>query len=331
MKIGIISDAHIFNRCAISPDKYKDVIYDKFKGVDFIVDCGDLTDKSSLTAEQIDTLTNIFSNLNKKMYYVAGNHDSLGGTTVASIFDLKPNIEVIREPKVIDNMLFIPYIGNKTELFSKLDSLDLTDSLPLAFSHLNLTQNFYAMLPFNDDTAKQLHKYADVIFNGHIHTPESYKTLFGDIYNIGSCSSLTYGDEHIPCYSIYDTENKNLMHYTIEDTVVHYTCIIKDGLVPSSVYPDIDSLVTNHFVCCRFRLPNDCIGGLDLKKNVKHRFENNDRVELYFDYIKTQNSDTISVSVNKINKISLAEQLIKSFEKDMGVVLSDNIKKKVLN
>ena len=58
---------------------------------------------------------------------------------------------------------------------------------------------------------------------------------------------------------------------------------------------------------------------------------NLDRVELYFDYIKTQNSDTISVSVNKINKISLAEQLIKSFEKDMGVVLSDNIKKKVLN
>lgn len=328
MKILIITDAHLFHRYAITTTKYHDIL--KNEDYDIVVDCGDLTNNSSLMAPQLDKISHIYDDINKPVYIIAGNHDSLSGTTIASIFNMKNNIKIITKPTILDNMLFVPYTDDIKTLSQKLDAI-VEDQLDFMFSHLNLTSNFYATIPFKD--AKILHKYAETIFNGHIHTIEENKTIFGKIYNLGSCSNLTFGDDHIPCYSIYDTKTKTLSKVEIEKSIIHKNYKIYDVESIDEILEDIGKRFSKYKLRCKFYLYNTP-ESIYIRKQINDKIKNEENViGCVFDYIKQ--SDNKSKQIKKVeNKKqdtkSLCIKLIDLFEENTNILLQDEIKKELL-
>lgn len=334
MKFGIITDAHLFHRYAIKPEKYKEIIQNLNNNpeIKFIVDCGDLTDKSILTAPQVEILTHIFDHIVKPVYIIAGNHDSLEGTTVATALELNPNVKVIKEPTIINDLLFVPYVNTTKELYSKLNGLVSDNHIPkYAFSHINVTSNIYSMIPFRD--VDKLFKYAKYWYNGHIHTEEEHLTAFGRFMNIGACSSLTFGDNHIPCYTIVnvnDNETVNVENYGIDESIIH-KIFSTENL--DKVYDEINYATRFYKIRCRFKLPNN-ESSLEIRKQICQRFEDNSNIlSLNFDYIKTEikkQKQEIKVDKEKL-KLSLYEQLFQRFEEDTQLSISKEIKKELMS
>lgn len=325
MNILVISDAHLFHKYAIKPEEYNNILIEAGNTCDCIIDCGDLTDKSNLTAPQLDVLSKIFDGVKIPVYLVAGNHDSLSETTVASIFESNPLIKVIKnKPQIIDNMLFVPYTDNIKELTKELDNL-VKEPVKYAFSHLNVTENIYATLSFRD--VKKLHKYAQIWFNGHIHQDEENKTAFGTFYNVGACSNLTFGDSHIPGYCIFDTEKDFLHKLSIDNSIVH-KCFKTDNL--ESVYEKIEYATRFYRMRCKFYLQNKQ-ESVELRKQIKEKLEQNSQViGITFDYIKAKDEiKQLKQKVELKNKVSLSEQLITLFEKDTKIKLQDEIKREL--
>lgn len=333
MKFGIITDAHLFHRYAIKPEKYKEIIQNLNDNteIDFVVDCGDLADKSILTAPQVEILTHIFDHVTKPVYIVAGNHDSLEGTTVATALELNPNVKVIKEPTVVDNLLFVPYVNTAKELYSKLNNLILGNNIPkYAFSHINVTSNIYSMIPFKD--VDKLFKYAKYWYNGHIHTKEERLTAFGVFINVGACSNLTFGDNHIPCYTIVDVNDEiiNVENYGIDGSIIHKVFSTENL---DKVYDEINYATRFYKMRCRFKLPNN-ESSLEIRKQICQRFKDNSNVlSLNFDYVKTEvkkQRQEIKVDKEKL-KSNLYEQLFQHFEEDTQLSISKEIKKELMS
>lgn len=326
MKILIITDAHLFHKYAITTKKYHDIL--KNEDYDIIVDCGDLTNNSSLTAPQLDKISHIYDNIIKPIYIVAGNHDSLSGTTIASVFSMKNNIKIITKPIILDNMLFVPYTDDIKTLYQNLDSI-VKDQVNFMFSHLNLTSNFYATIPFKD--AKILHKYAEIVFNGHIHTIEENKTAFGKIYNLGSCSNLTFGDNHTPCYSVYDTEQKILNRIEIKNSTIHKNYKVLDIDDVGSILKNIKDNYKDYKLRCKFYLYNTP-ESITIRKQINNKIKDTENIiGCVFDYIKQDKIKQIKKTENKKQDIqSLCTKLINLFEENTSIMLQDEIKKELL-
>ena len=331
MKIGIISDAHLFHKYAITPKSYLNILTNSFKDVDFIVDCGDLTDKYTLTAPQLNELFDIFSFVNKPLYIVAGNHDSLNKTTIANILELNNNIKVITEPIMIDSYLFIPYTNNMTDLFKKLNNI-VTKQANIMFSHLTITDNIYADISYKN--LKKLFKYSNNIFNGHIHDIDDKNTIYGNFCNIGSCSSLTYGDNHIPCYIIYDTETNKYERHTIKDSIIHCNFSIKEDSDVDKLLDSINIKTKDFYLCCKISLSNSD-ENIERRKTISNKLKDNNKViNVTFSYIKSNSkiADKIQndiIDANKINQ-SVTSQFIDLFETKNNIEMIKEIKEYLL-
>lgn len=334
MKFGVITDAHLFHRYAIKPEKYKEIIQNlnNSSEIKFIVDCGDLTDKSILTAPQVEILTHVFDHVTKPVYIIAGNHDSLEGTTVATALELNPNVKVIKEPTVVDDLLFVPYVNTAKELYSKLNNLVRGNNIPkYAFSHINVTSNIYSMIPFRD--VDKLFKYAKYWYNGHIHTEEESLTAFGRFINIGACSNLTFGDNHIPCYTtinVDDNEIVNVENHYINESIIHKVFNTENL---DKVYNEINYATRFYKMRCRFKLPNN-ESSLEIRKQICQKFKDNSNIlSLNFDYVKTEvkkQKQEIKVDKEKL-KSNLYEQLFQHFEEDTQLSISKEIKKELMS
>lgn len=334
MKFGVITDAHLFHRYAIKPEKYKEIIQNlnNSSEIKFIVDCGDLTDKSILTAPQVEILTHVFDHVTKPVYIIAGNHDSLEGTTVATALELNPNVKVIKEPTVVDDLLFVPYVNTAKELYSKLNNLVRGNNIPkYAFSHINVTSNIYSMIPFRD--VDKLFKYAKYWYNGHIHTEEESLTAFGRFINIGACSNLTFGDNHIPCYTtinVDDNEIVNVENHYINESIIHKVFNTENLY---KVYNEINYATRFYKMRCRFKLPNN-ESSLEIRKQICQKFKDNSNIlSLNFDYVKTEvkkQKQEIKVDKEKL-KSNLYEQLFQHFEEDTQLSISKEIKKELMS
>lgn len=324
MKIGIISDAHLFHKYSTSPEMYSDIIINNFKDVDFIVDCGDITDKYTITAPQLNSLFNTFSAINKPFYIVAGNHDSLDKTTVASILKLNNNIKVISEPTQIDDFLFVPYTNNIQSLYKNLNNI-VTRQARIMFSHLTITDNVYADIHYKN--LNKLFKYANVIVNGHIHQDDYVSTIYGDFYNIGSCSSLTYGDNHIPCYSIYDLDKNKNERFNIKNSIIHCSYILKQEQDVDIILNDIQDKVKDYKLCCKISLSNTD-KNIENRKRISTKLKNNDRiVNVTYSYTNNQNNSKKNIkSVLVKNELSIGEQFIQLFENKNNTKIDKEVK-----
>lgn len=329
MLIGIVSDAHLFHKNART-SVFKKLINDLQDKVDFIVDCGDLLDKNVVDSEQAAELFDIFNNIKVPYYIVKGNHDALNGVSLASLLPLNKNITVCNDVTVRGDFLFVPYVDSVSTLFKKLDSLDLEEPKKYMFSHLNITSNFYATFSLEDtEKLKQLFRYSSTIFNGHIHTPESKHTLFGDVYNVGSVSSLTYGDEHIPSYSIFDTKTNTFVKTEqIVDSIIHKTIKLTDD----SYKDEIDDFVNKNskmLINWRVQLPNTT--DVETKQNIREYLKNfNNTQNICFSYLATvRKTEKDQNSLSKELKQPLVDLLIQQFSKDTGLKLKNDIIKEL--
>ena len=331
MRIGVVSDAHLFHKNA-DAHLYKQVLQElQNKNVDYIVDCGDVLDKNTIDSVQSSILYDIFSSITTPMHIVRGNHESLSGTSLTSILKMNKNIIIHNNIEISDGMLFVPYTNSVSELINKLNTLDLTSSVKFAFSHLNLTSNLYAMIPFQK--MQNLFLFADNWFNGHIHTPEYQSSLYGEIHNVGSVSSLTYGDEHIPCYMIITTDNNNndvkIKKYNIFGSVIHKTVDISSG---EDLFKLGDFYNSNkdYRIAWRVKLPNSF--SVTEKENIRTILASfHNTYEIQFSYLKTtitkQNNTILQQTTNK--QLSMIKQLFQNYEKDTGVILNKELKREL--
>lgn len=324
MIIGLITDAHLFHRNS-QPQLYKKTIMELQSDVDIIVDCGDLLDNYTLNAVQASELQDIFKDISIPFYIVRGNHESLGGYSLTTLLSMNPNIYVCNDIEIHQNMLFIPYMDNITELYKKLKDLKLTEPVKYAFSHLNITSNFYATIPF--EKTQKLHMFAENIINGHIHNIETNNTIYGNVYNIGSFSSLTYGDEHIPCCTILDTETEYIEKYTIDSSIIHKTISIytqNDNIN----FTEIADEYLNMKINWRIKLPNNFY--VEERKKIKEQLsqlENTNKIQ--FDYNSLVNSVKRKTKESNKEKIPLIQQLFMQYEQETGITLLDEIKKEL--
>lgn len=186
------------------------------------------------------------------------------------------------------------------------------------------------MIPFRD--VDKLFKYAKYWYNGHIHTEEERLTAFGRFINIGACSNLTFGDNHIPCYTIVNVNNKtvNVENHVIGESVIHKVFNTENL---DKVYDEINYATRFYKMRCRFKLPNN-ESSLEIRKQICQRFKDNSNVlSLNFDYVKTEvkkQRQEIKVDKEKL-KSNLYEQLFQHFEEDTQLSISKEIKKELMS
>lgn len=328
MKIGILSDVHLYHKNS-QPQLFKKLIEDLQTQVDIIVDCGDLLDNNVINATQSYELKQIFENINIPYHIVMGNHDSLGGVSLASLLSMNSNIIVHNtvDFAYIDKeklwLLFVPYTNNIKNLIKHLNST-IKEPVKYVFSHLNITNNIYADIPIKK--TEKLFKYGDVWFNGHIHQQEEYHFLFGSFYNIGSVSSLTFGDSHIPRYLILDTEKQEdyLTVHEIKNSIIHITITDINNLSFLSEYENSEFKIN-----WRILLPNNFY--VEERQNIKEKLSKLDCTNnIVFSYTKINLNETKnikkSIKSNETKK-PLIQQLIEQYTKDN--VLNEKIIKKL--
>lgn len=333
MRIGVVSDLHLGHKnCNLN--LFKITLQQlQQKQVDFIVDCGDIIDHNYITAIEAEELRKIFSDLSVDYHIVRGNHDTLANTSVSSLLSLNKNIYVHNKTEIYNDVLFVPYVNNVTELMHNLKELKMSSAKTIAFSHLNLTSNIYAMLPF--EKAQNLFLYADNWFNGHIHMPEQYNSVYGNIYNVGSVSSLTYGDEHIPCYCILEIDHSQqvkFMRYNIQGSLIHKTL----DIISDTDYNKLSLFYENnreYNIAWRIRIPNS-FSMVDREKIRNIIMEFYGVKEIQFSYLM-QPSQVYSKIDTKQEKtktdVSLMEQLFSNYEKDKKITLDSDLKKELLS
>lgn len=330
MKIGIISDAHLFHKKAIRPEMYKKILHEDFKNVHSIIDCGDLTDKSSVTADQLDILADIFDGLDKPLYFVAGNHDSIHNASVTNILKLHRNTTIITEPTVLDSMLFVPYMdGTPAQILKRIGSV-CKEQVNFAFSHLNISRNIYSQFHTDKEDSKKLNKYAKYWFNGHIHEcEEGQPNIFGQVWNIGSCSSLTFGDTHLPNYLIIDIDTDgaiSVKYKVIPGSIAH--SVVKSDKDVKQLQNTARTYGIKFNV--RYDLPNNP-ESLEKRKSIREALPllSEEVASVQFSYIKDKSTDNKNKTEEKdteFTKTPLAQQLIEQFEKDNSVKLHNDIK-----
>ena len=323
LKIAILSDVHLFHKNS-QPDLFHRYIKEIQEKVDIIVDCGDILDSNIIDASQSYKLKEIFNDIKIPYHIVMGNHDSLNGVSLASLLSMNKNIFVHNNIDFSfygkhDTLLYIPYTNNIKELYKILNSV-IIEQPDYVFSHLNITDNFYSDISFSN--LEELYKYCSVWFNGHIHQDQKDKSIFGDFYNVGSFSSLTYGDEHIPKYLILDTETKLINEYIISGSIIHKTITAIEDFDFASFSEKYKDMKINW----RIKIPNNFF--VEKRNKIKEQLMslvNTNNIQ--FDYIKTNLiKENISQNYNK-KQVPLIQQLFEQFKKDTDIDLDIEIKK----
>lgn len=230
MKIGIIADIHfkasknIFDRLEMCRQSLL-WAYQQFEkeNVDYIVNLGDVYDSSVVSAETIQTVSEVYKqHPDIKEFAVAGNHDSFNYlNTVVSHLAIHNDVEVITEPKKISEFSFLPFRKTKDVTEDLLKEL----SNEVLFSHIDINKSTSGSgfrLPGVEPEA--LSENFEHVFNGHIHHGEMINQV---VSNIGSlvCHSFSDRPQSTPGAVIYDTASETAKH--IENPFTYFFETVK--------------------------------------------------------------------------------------------------------
>ena len=146
--------------------------------------------------------------------------------------------------------------------------------------------------------------------------------------NVGSFSSLTFSDEHIPMVLVLDTDTGNVKHITVSGSVIHKTLTNYKDIILDK----LDKEYYNDFKI-NYRIQIDKSLQVEDRNKIKEYLNKNDNTNLVTFQYKVSSKSTSKLSDNQVSftKYNLRDQLIKQFEKDTNSVLSVDIKKKILN
>lgn len=213
MKIGILADIHfkasknIFDRLEMCKQSLI-WAYQQFEkeNVDLIVNLGDVYDSSVVSAETIQTVSEVYGeHPDIHEIVVSGNHDSFNYlNTVVSHLNIHNNVEVVTKPQKTLGLSFLPYrkIKDITEDLIKELSNDIL------FSHIDINKSTsgsgFRLPGVEPDLLSDNFEH---VFNGHIHHGEM---ITQNVSNVGSLVCHSFSDRHLanPGITIYDTESK---------------------------------------------------------------------------------------------------------------------------
>ena len=333
MKIGLLGDFHLGHRNA-DPEIYRyviDMMQNKHH-VDVIIDGGDLVDKNIVNANQAKDLYDIFKDLKTEYHVIRGNHDSYNNISITQLLSFNDYIHVHNEISNISNILFVPYENNFYSLAEKLDKYfkysKISTSFRYAVSHLNITNNAYSMIPIDSDNMHYLQQFATNWLNFHIHNPEFYEDMYGSIRNVGSLSSLTFGDHHRSNYAILDTDLYREYH-DIPNSIIHIT--INDNEINDDTLDNIIKQYSIHKINWRVMInpdSNTYFSEREEIKNILNSIKNTNNIEFSYSNNNEQKKKEILSVVDKIKenqKLPLSKQLINQYQTDMKEKLDDEI------
>lgn len=295
MKIGIYSDLHISRTSSILPLYYGDSKYTtrlqmiidtgkwmykifKNKNVDFIVNCGDTLDTSTVRAEELSALKEFYSySTGVQEYHIVGNHEMADGNGKfysTTLIDNLDYVNIIDEPKKLKindklSIAFLPYMKAENIQYSDLEKINAD----ILFSHIDIKGS--ALRPdYILDTGVEPEYLADnfsVTINGHLHTPEVIETSHNKVVNIGSISSISFVDSnsYIPSVCIFDTDTMKYERYNNPYSILFRRFNVDDV---STFLDDIRKLKSNYRyvlnVLCPFDIKEEIKSIINGTKNV---------------------------------------------------------------
>lgn len=185
-------------------EKFKDLL--ATGGVEYTVLVGDLFDSFVVDPSDVDFAANALlaaarTSANRRFVVLGGNHDESKDLTRVSSFDnfklivkeaKLPNVTIVEEPTVIDDMGFISWSARYSakELAEKLPSR----KLHAVFGHWDVVlpshANHYNMVP-----TEQLKAITTKIVTGHVHRPDVIERDGIEIILTGSVIPLAHGEE----------------------------------------------------------------------------------------------------------------------------------------
>lgn len=219
MKILLFTDMHISSsgsmNCNRLPFIYKTIDWlgevAKTYKVDEVINCGDLTDKTTLNQDEISAISKLMKTLDDLEIphtHILGNHEIFDSDGLRS--SIKGFIDLTLEGQLVDTT-FLKIISGEAIIRLAAYSTDTDfikrmittrDTPNILLTHKSLTENPM----FCEDM--EPYEHFDLIFNGHVHNPSK----FGNVVNIGSCLGSNLADDYKngrPGIIILDTDNIN--------------------------------------------------------------------------------------------------------------------------
>jgi len=319
MKIGIFSDPHITRKISYLPDRYYNII-DTFReiykvfinsGVDIVVCCGDLFDKSRLLAIDTKLVSNVLSIMSmRETYVLSGNHD-IGNddSSLIDLLDLVDNLIPISEVYSFENLVFVPYgkmipdnIKEGSILFTHDEFSGMTiNSLGIQSKSKNTIDNRFT------------------VFNGHIHLP----SLYGNILNVGSVLPSKFGEmrfgDSINIY-VYDTETKVIETHPLKSPYRFYIIDQKSVLNGS-----LEELYDREKICLRIDYTDD-----DFYKEYGEMDWSDYRYVTFRKVLpESLSSDVMLSSKSEVQKINVPDFIESRISKDSTI--SDTMRQSLLS
>jgi len=150
--------------------------------IDNIIIGGDLNDtKAMIYSGSFILFKNILEKYNNLNYFIiSGNHDIIEkdrSEFCIDIFRNIPNVNIITEPLIIEDITFIPWANNITDLIKKSDS----NKYLISHFGLNEAQMSSGLSLRTSITLNDLKKF-EIVLLGHYHKPQNV----GNVYYSGS-------------------------------------------------------------------------------------------------------------------------------------------------
>ena len=177
----------------------------------FHVQVGDLFDQFRIDNETLLEVAEIYqraAEVNRDTIYILipGNHDLAKDATKVSSFQIFaklvehiPNIRVLFEPMIIDNLGFLPWDPFKSanEQAAMLHSLYLAAKLPnklsAVFCHYDLKS--YGESDHNVIPVAAVKNFTETLVTGHVHIPQEFTQEGLPIKVTGSMEPYSHGED----------------------------------------------------------------------------------------------------------------------------------------
>lgn len=344
-KIGIYSDVHISHNSSIMPTYLDDGIYTtrldmckqsiewaykefEKRKVDIVVNCGDMYNSHSITADEQHTLVHTIENIFKPYEVMSwnpslditipGNHDKFNNNFNSLEFlKLTGYTQLVNKYTYFNTNAKDTFTGwdcyaisfqdakNFTEIVNQmLNEYPRLNSKAVLFMHGDINGSMLSAGKriTNHIGTDFLTEHFDLIINGHIHCHELiYNKNNKKIFNIGSLTSHSFADSnnHVPACYIFDTETEK-----IEQIVNPYAILFKSYMISkvsdvNEMFNDIYKL--NNKVILKIKCP------YDLKEEIEEVFakiNNVIKIKFIFIYENTiSTKDTKNIEIDSSTSV----------------------------
>lgn len=286
-KIGIYSDVHISHNSSIMPtfldegiyttrlDMCKKSIkwmYEQFekKKVDMVVNCGDLYNSHTVTADEIHALVHTVNEIYKPYEVIGwsptldvtipGNHDKFNNT-----FNSLEFLKFNGYTQLVDKYMYFNTNGvdipNGWDCYAvsfqdakdfvnviseMLDEYPRCNPKAILFMHGDINGSMLSAGKriTNHIGTDFLSEHFDLVINGHIHCHELIYNKNGKrIFNIGSLTSHSFADSnnHIPACYILDTETGEIEQISNPHAILFKSYEVSDKNDLNLMFEDITS------------------------------------------------------------------------------------------